>query len=456
VRYAGLLALCLVLAGCNGPLEFRSTATDQTCQTATSAVTSTSTRPVEPTPAATPTSASRVNVRGDEGRLPVNATTVWLRVLALHGLSPTEIPAPVVTVSAASEQRFDQTDLDGDIDRFGRLIGLNENQSESVTLSTPDGFVVPSRYNDGNYTKVRLEVAEDDSAAAAEATLAHEYVHVVQVETNFSLTDDELAAIQANVPRAIFADIREGAAEYVADVYAQRYLAEVDLSAERRSAYEQARPNAWKLSRAGYYYGYCHVAARVDSPRELPAVYAAPPETNEQLIHGLAPGEEPPVPLSVRAGAGWERRGTVGELHLQVALTEHLSESRAAEAATGWGNDTLLRRGDGYVWVVRMDTAANASALETPLRAHVDGLAAASDPIDRPANVSYRVVRVNRETLALVVGDEAFVDTVRISDDDETVSVSTRSTAALGPERGNQVFGEARALSNRLRVSAGS
>jgi hypothetical protein len=71
-----------------------------------------------------------------------------------------------------------------------------------------------------------------------------------------------------------------------------------------------------------------------------------------------------------------------------------------------------------------MDDAANASDLETALGSHVDGLEAATDPIDRPADVAYRVVRVDEETLALAVGDPAFVETVRISTDDGSVNVS--------------------------------
>jgi hypothetical protein len=231
---------------------------------------------------AAPTAAYRVEVRGDEERLPVNATTVWLRILELHGVSPTEIPAPVVRVGPASEQTFSRTELDGERARFSRLLGVNENQSESVTLTSPDGYVAPPEFTDGNYTRVNMGIAEDDSSAAVEATLAHEYVHVVQVETDFGLTEAELDELQASVSPGLFADVREGAAEYAADVYAERYLDGVDLLAERRAAYERARPNAWKLSRAGYYYGYCYVAARVDSPRQLPTVYKTAPETQEQ------------------------------------------------------------------------------------------------------------------------------------------------------------------------------
>lgn len=419
MRYAALLALCVLLAGCAGFLGVGSTSTDETCYTTTSTTTPVSTA------TGTPTAAAHVEVRGDDQRLSVNATAVWLRVLKLHGISPTEISPPVVRVGPANEQTFSRTELDGDTDRFSHLIGLNENQSEAVTLTSPDGYVAPPQFTDGNYTRVNMGIAEDDPTAAVEATLAHEYVHVVQVETNFSLTDDELTELQASVSPGMFANIREGAAEYVADVYAERYLEGVDLQAERRAAYEQAQPNAWKLSRAGYYFGYCHVAARVESPRQLPAVYEAPPETEEQLIHGLSPNEEPPVDLSVQAEEGWQPRGTVGELHLRVALTEHLTASRAADAAAGWGNDTLLRRSDDYVWVVRMDDAANASELEAALGSHVDGLRAATDPIDRSTDVAYRVVRVDEETVALVVGDSAFVEAVRISADEGAVNISS-------------------------------
>lgn len=421
MRHTALLALCVVLAGCNGFPWFVSTPTNKICQPANSIGTAT------PTPAVTPTPGYHVEVRGDDERLPVNATTVWLRVLELHDRSPAEIPAPVVTVNPGSEQTFSQTELNGDTNRFSRLLGINENQSESVTLTGPDGYVAPPQFTDGNYTRVNMGVGRNDSTAAVEATLAHEYVHVVQVETNFSLTDDQLDELQATVSPGMFADIREGAAEYVADVYAERYLERVDLLAERRAAYEQAMPNAWKLSRAGYYHGYCHVAARTNSPRNLPAVYEAPPETEEQLIHGLAPDEEPPAPLRIQTETNLQPRGTFGELHLRVALTEHLTESRAAEAAAGWGNDTVLSRGDGYVWVIQMDDPANASELETALQRHVDELMSVTDPIDRRANVTYRVMQVDEETLALAVGESAFIKTVNISDEDGVVDISTEA-----------------------------
>lgn len=428
MRLAALLALSVLLAGCAVPLGSespQSTIPHQQCHADTSTTT-----PMPPTtPASTPASASHVEVRGDSERLPVNATVVWLRVLALRGLSPADIPAPVVTVSPGSGQTFSQTELDADMNRFSHLLGLNENQSEAVTLTGPDGYVAPPQFTDGNYTRVNMKIDQDDPAAAVEATLAHEYVHVVQVETNFSLTDAELAELQASVSPAMFADVREGAAEYVADAYAERYLDGINLLAERRTAYEQARPNAWKLSRAGYYYGYCHVATRVDSPRKLSAVYQSSPETEEQLIHGLSPDEEPPAPLPIQTGQGWQPRGTFGELHLQVALTEHLTESRAFEAAAGWGNDTLLSRGEDYVWVVRMDDAANTSDLEAALDSHVDGLRTTTDPIDRSPDVAYRVVRVDEETLAIAAGGSRFVETVRISADDGSVTVRAEDTS---------------------------
>jgi len=62
----------------------------------------------------------------DSDRHPVNATAVWLCVLALYGLSPGKIPAPVVRANQASEQTFSQTELYGSMDRFSNLIGLND------------------------------------------------------------------------------------------------------------------------------------------------------------------------------------------------------------------------------------------------------------------------------------------------------------------------------------------
>jgi hypothetical protein len=81
-----------------------------------------------------------------------------------------------------------------------------------------------------------------------------------------------------------------------------------------------------------------------------------------------------------------------------------------------------------------MDNATHATELETALQSHVDGLRAATDPIDRPADVAYRVVRVDEETLGLVVGEPTVVETVRIFAEDGVVYVSTENTspAVLG------------------------
>lgn len=65
-----------------------------------------------------------------------------------------------------------------------------------------------------------------------------------------------------------------------------------------------------------------------------------------------------------------DRSGPHGELFLRIVLGGEMSESRAARAAAGWGNDRFitLRTLEGaraFVWIIRWNSSADAAQFET-------------------------------------------------------------------------------------------
>ncbi|MFB6150949.1 MAG: hypothetical protein ABEJ40_04000 [Haloarculaceae archaeon] len=156
---------------------------------------------------------------------------------------------------------------------------------------------------------------------------------------------------------------------------------------------------------------------RVEDPGTLSRLYSSgtpTPRTTEQLIHGLAPAEEPELNLSVSVAGGrnWttppRARDTKGETVVRTMLRVELNRSLAAPAAAGWGSDRLVRlthaddgSRDGFAWALRWDTPADA-----------DEFAAAFDrwTAERPADApAYRLTRLTDETVVVFAGDPGFV-----------------------------------------------
>jgi hypothetical protein len=190
----------------------------------------------------------------------------------------------------------------------------------------------------------------------------------------------------------------------------------------------------------------------VDDPAEIDSVYDDPPATTEQLLHGPGAGPEANLPVEVASG-DWEsasrRRTTFGELFLRGTLATRLSEEAAADAAAGWGTDERLvftRDGEtgyvwlhtGYVWLHRWDDAANATEFQRAFDSYLNRtlnrstVAGPDGPTAgwRGDGETYRLLRLDDQTTALVAGSPAFVGNTTL--DDQTTALVAGSPAFVG------------------------
>jgi hypothetical protein len=356
------------------------------------------------------------------GSLPVDPTLVYDRT---GRLLATDVPGPT------SVQLLDATANTTRPPEFQRLLGLESNVSEVEAAA----FVVGpgTVYVNRNIT---------DRPAFTEHVLAHEFTHTVQFRQGYI---GRVQAATSPDPDGRFAStaVIEGGATYAQDRYWLTYMANRTVPGERPARdvagdYRNAT-GATKYAFAPYWLGYRYANATLDSPADLPDLYADPPRTAEQVLH---PGvEESPAPLRValrgeRTGTWQEtfapQRGRMGEAFLRVTLDTELAPRRATAAAAGWGNDTRIAFNNesgarGYAWVVRFDDAANATAFEAAVRDYLDGRArsTATDAAgaawrtrldDRTAR--YRFVPVDDRTAVLLLGVPAFVGTTTVESTD--------------------------------------
>ncbi|NHN40805.1 hypothetical protein G9C85_04040 [Halorubellus sp. JP-L1] len=204
---------------------------------------------------------------------------------------------------------------------------------------------------------------------------------------------------------------------YLTQQYAAQYEGVRNQQASACAAYDAGAP-ATKLDLSPYCVGARYIDDRIDSPEELTAVYESPPTTTEQIRHRLDPGTEPARPLSVspRATDEWTVTNAglptglrrQGELWTYAVLTAYLSDERADRAATGWGNDTVVKYGNGSetnrVWVTRWDDPGEADEFSSAMQAHIE-----MAETNATTDAAFELVRVNETVVALGAGSEAFV-----------------------------------------------
>ncbi len=350
------------------------------------------------------------------GELPLDPGLVYDRTTRLLG---TDVPGPDTI------QLLDTTANTTSPPEFQRLLGLERNVTEAEAIA----FVVGPRTVYANRNLA-------DRPAFLEHVLAHEFTHTVQFRRGYI---GRVTAATGSDPDGRFTStaVIEGAATYTEDRYWLAYVVDRAAPGERPARGVERRyrnsDGAARYSFAPYWFGYRYAAATVDSPAELPEVYADPPLTSEQVLH---PGtDEGPVPLRValrgETAGVWQEtfappRGRIGEAFLRVALATELGDDRAARAAAGWGNDTRIAFNNetgarGYAWVLRFDDAANASEFDTAVTAYLSertGDAPLAD--DRTGRqwtttldgrpVAYRLRRTDDRTAVLLLGTPAFVD----------------------------------------------
>jgi hypothetical protein len=217
----------------------------------------------------------------------------------------------------------------------------------------------------------------------ARVVLVHELVHYVQLQADH-LSQVGAATDRTSDSRFAAQSTIEGGAVYVTDAYLRVHAENGTLNSDLYRRLIDAAPPAHVLrfGELPYLAGAEYIDGRLDDPGSLAPLYADPPVTSEQVLHGYRPGEEPPAELSVEVSTGtdWHEVGTdrVGEALLRVALQRGNSRAVATAAAAGWGNDSLRifrhagENGPSYAWVLRWDDAANASEFESAARNYLD------------------------------------------------------------------------------------
>ncbi len=283
-------------------------------------------------------------------------------------------------------------------------------------------------------------------------TLAHEFAHYVQRQ-------------QSPWPHRFVDSVDEGFAkmafkEGFATVAQERYAAEYGYQTQWDGELATSSPELhWFQAR--YELGREYVAYRKNHTAELGSVLDGRwPRTSEQVLHPER-GYEPAKPLDVAVAAANREGRTdyvplrqprhLGELAVRVTLWTRLDPVTATGGAEGWGNDTLLTfqgpDGTGHAWVVRFDTAADASDARTAFRAYhesdrrafespsefIEGKAPPDRLVDgfwrATGDRGFRTVVVDDETLVVFAGPEPFVDAAAATGTAGNVTVGTGANA---------------------------
>lgn len=357
------------------------------------------------------TPESRVTVYGN---LSVNATRTWERVESLLGGT---YGAPDVTVLNRT-RRASQTG------QFAVHLGLDEGAA-----TFQDGGV------GGSYShrtgRVQI-VPRNGSPAQVARILAHEYVHAVQYRADGGNQTRFIDRVSTREGIWLQGAILEGSAVYVEDVYTRRFLGFSALD-QRCAEYLEGTPHE-RYQAQPYCFGGRYFAAQLDSPSDLFSPTTALPNTTEQVLH---PGTaEPPANLTVvdETSTDWSTPASFrrqGELYVRTVLGVELPEERAIEAAAGWGNDRLVRvtnaTGDteGFVWVLRWDTESDAGEFESAFERYLDARGNRTSDDWHVGDDRFRVATVDNRTVAVITGNETFVDAVRVTERNRNVTVLT-------------------------------
>ena len=425
------LTLLVVLAGCGGG-STSPIATDAGTPTTTGSEAQAETaRPVTETPSATrtatvtqtPTSTETPTPGPDEvsvsgGSLSVDPDSVWRSVQTTMGVDIEQAPSVSVnTLADLREQRRQRSRLAATT--FFETMGIRTPQNPLSHLDQDFGGLT---YPSGS---VELYLGENVTADETRCLLAHEFAHVVQFEQNWDHTLS--SSLEADPDRIggldsalVTRSLLEGTALAVEKAYVDYYAEVPPCGQSERDAYRDWYRNGSAYSTylgAPYVVGLEYVESIGASAEYLSGIVDSPPATTEQLLH---PGsDDAPLPLSLTvntSNSSWFSWDAVpmGELVVQTALSANLSLDRAADAAAGWGNDSMVtfQRGAdrGFVWVTRWDDAANATEFETAFEDYladrgnlVDGMWETAD------GTHWRLVRTTEETISIVVGPEPFV-----------------------------------------------
>ncbi|PSP54424.1 hypothetical protein BRC82_09500 [Halobacteriales archaeon QS_1_67_19] len=396
-------------------------------------------QPTTETESADPTGATTTKpaVSVQDGTLPVDAGRVFARVQQVLGtdVSP---PGYVRVVDEPSGLAPADAAEMAAAPRFWRLVGvasepaLNETERDQLE----NGFTT-------GLGGIVLYPGTEPTPTTVTPLLAHEYVHYVQFVQKRGVEVSRAVNTRTTDGQFVRRSVLEGAAVYATDAYVDRYP---PASRPNSAWYPQLQRKllpgsvSWYANTA-YIFGHRYVADRLDSPRHLSRIYADPPTTSEQVIHGLQPAAEPPVPLNVtvRSDRTWLSVGTdrLGEAFIRATLANGVSASRATRGAAGWGNDTLRifrsssRANSSYVWVLRWDDAANATEFESAFTRYLDarGNESAANGTWRLRGRTVDVYAPSDRVVVVAFGPRTFVDRLQPS------ATGSRVVVRIGDDR---------------------
>lgn len=386
---ATVLAGCGAFGGSESP-----TATPETASTTTNANSS--------TPERTATTDNRVSVYGD---LAVNASLVWERLESLFG--ETYEPPSVIVQQRSGEPMARP---------LAAHLGLGEG-ADSYTDGTAGGQYLP------NEDRV-VFFPRNGSRNNVERILVHEFAHAIQSRIGLNERAPHGAA---------HGSVIEGGAVYIEDTYTREFLG--FSSIERRcERYRNGSPYArnWQQS---YCFGGEYFAETLDSPSDFLDPDLRLPNTTEQVLHPESTDQPRNLTVVDKTPRDWTTPATMerqGELFIRTVLGVELSEDRAADAAAGWGNDRLLTvTGDteGYVWVLRWDTETDADGFESAFADYLDARGNKTADGWTVDNDRYRLSTIDERTVAVVTGNETFVESVMVTKDDKNITVSADGSA---------------------------
>lgn len=353
-----------------------------------------------------------VDIATEGASLPVNPSIVFRRVELLLGQELSVPEIRVLRLEPANRTHALSTD------NFSRRMGIVRRQSmNEVGGNTHRGVV-------------RIFYTQAATSSKIEQVLAHEFVHVSQPQRlRKQLAAEQGPHSETTDARIVREAIVEGSAVYVANRYTERYLPNVTKQATYPEWESFSAGTKWHLS--PYYVGEEYVRNRIDSADATTSIYAAPPVTTEQLLHGKSPATEPPTNLSVNSNVTesmWEVEQTdvKGELFVRIVLAEQLSASRASAAASGWGNDRVVTfRAENrtlHAWTLKWDDEQNATEFENAVRAYLDRRAIERDGVRTDGTFRVDLRRVDATTVTLLLGNSS-VETTSVTVNGPNVSI---------------------------------
>lgn len=416
-RFAVAAAVLLVLAGCAGGVFDSTPADDDSAEPDPELVGTPCTTDDSSSiaPSSSVDASSNVENRAEANdSLSVEPESVFERVEDIRGRSVDDDVSVVVVpedelTAPAPDRPFDDA------------LGLGyDSPTTTVSGTTNETHMILGRHHVEAHGPDRREV-----------TVAHEYVHVLQIEHGWPSAPDHYSVPDrgSRESQLLGGALMEGEAAYVAEAYSRQHAPNGSEAAYQRRGYEE-NEGAKKLAFAPYHFGYRYFDACYDSAAELDELYETPPQTTEELLHRLEPGSAPVRSLSVTVDADeWHvtERQMMGELYTRVALATELDEERAAAGADGWGVDRRLEfeDGAGYAWVLRWDDPANATEFADAFEEYLDSRGERTDEGWRDGGTAYDIERVDDETVVVFLGEPSFVTDASSDGTSADVTIST-------------------------------